>query len=107
MLSYITKIARNIESLKNIVPQEAYQKELHLLETLLEHKNNMLQVVEELSSGMKTATSILDLYQRGLYYSSTLLPKLQTLRSEVDALEKLSDIHTWPIPSYYDLLFNL
>lgn len=107
VLSYITKIAQNIESLKNIVPKEAYQKELQLLETLLEHKNNMLQIVEELSNGMKTATSILDLYQRGLYYSSSLLPKLQKLRKEVDALEKLSDVHTWPIPSYYDLLFNL
>lgn len=107
VLSYITKIAQNIESLKNIVSQEAYQEEILLLEKLLTHKNEMLKYIEELSNGMKTAVSIVDLYQRGIYYSSNLLPKLQKLRHEVDSLEKLSDVHTWPIPSYYDLLFNL
>lgn len=35
------------------------------------------------------------------------MPKLQTLRQEVDALERLDDAHTWPIPSYYELLFKL
>lgn len=67
----------------------------------------MLQSIHELVDGMKTATSIVDQYQRAQYYSNTLIPKLADLRKVVDILEKESDKHTWPIPSYYDLLFNL
>ena len=80
VLAYITKIAQNIDVLKSI---------------------------HELVDGMKTATSIVDQYQRAQYYSNTLIPKLADLRKVVDILEKESDKHTWPIPSYYDLLFNL
>lgn len=64
VLSYITKIAKNINNLKELVPQESYQAELQLLNQLLTHKNNMLRSIEELTDGMKTAISIGDLYAK-------------------------------------------
>lgn len=107
VLAYITKIAQNIDILKSLVEETEYQEEKKLLKTLLTNKNEMLQSIHELVDGMKTATSIVDQYQRAQYYSNTLIPKLTNLRKVVDILEKESDKHTWPIPSYYDLLFNL
>lgn len=107
VLAYITKIAQNIDVLKSLVEETEYQEEKKLLKTLLTNKNEMLQSIHELVDGMKTATSIVDQYQRAQYYSNTLIPKLADLRKVVDILEKESDKHTWPIPSYYDLLFNL
>ncbi|SQC97307.1 Uncharacterised protein [Fusobacterium necrophorum subsp. necrophorum] len=87
VLGYITKIAQNIESLKSLVEEKEYQEEKKLLKTLLHHKNEMLQYIHELTDGMKTATSIMNQYQRAQYYSGTLVPKLAELRKVVDILE--------------------
>lgn len=107
ILSYIRKLAKTISSLQGIVEEVEYQSEKKLLAQLLQHKNAMLSSIEHLVEGLQTAISIESQYARCAYYSQNLLPELALLRSEVDALEKLANQHTWPIPSYYDLLFKL
>ena len=40
-----------------------------------------------------------------MYYHDTVIPGMNALRSEADALEMLTDKSYWPYPTYSDLLF--
>jgi len=41
------------------------------------------------------------------YCADTLVKMMQRLREDVDSLEHLTDRSAWPMPTYYDLLFNV
>lgn len=56
---------------------------------------------------MASAIKIEDLYQRARFYANEVKPTLEKLREKVDKLEEKIATDAWPIPSYYDLLFNL
>jgi glutamine synthetase len=39
------------------------------------------------------------------YFSSVIVPDMDAVRAEADALELLTDKSYWPFPTYSDLLF--
>ena len=67
----------------------------------------MLILTDKLEENLEKAIKIQDLYLRAKFYSNEVLPTLENLREKVDKLEEKIATDAWPIPSYYDLLFNL
>lgn len=40
-------------------------------------------------------------------YRESVIPRMNTLRDKVDAVEKIVEASRWPFPTYEDLLFSL
>jgi glutamine synthetase type III len=47
------------------------------------------------------------MWQTGSDIAHTLMPKLEDLRTAVDALEAVFPARKWPFPQYSELLFTL
>ena len=58
--------------------------------------NDLRHILEAVPQGAQKAAD---------YYRDRVIPAMQTLRSEADALETMTDKSFWPYPTYSDLLF--
>ena len=45
--------------------------------------------------------------EAAFYYKKNVIPKMDALRSVVDAMEVLTAREFWPVPTYGDILFRL
>lgn len=48
-----------------------------------------------------------DCHTAGLHCKERILPAMQAVRAQADALEQATPCSVWPLPSYEELLFNL
>jgi glutamine synthetase len=48
-----------------------------------------------------------DCQARANYYRDHIIPAMEALRAEADALEMLVAKDLWPLPSYGDILFSV
>ena len=81
--------------------------DIDILKEIILLKNDMLIFTDKLEENLASAIKIEDLYQRARFYANEVKPTLEKLREKVDKLEEKIATDAWPIPSYYDLLFNL
>ncbi|MBF1204974.1 MAG: glutamine synthetase type III, partial [Fusobacterium periodonticum] len=100
--------SKSIHRSRKIFPDEdLFQYDIGILKDIILLKNDMLILTDKLEENLEKAIKIQDLYQRAKFYSNEVLPTLENLREKVDKLEEKIATDAWPIPSYYDLLFNL
>ena len=105
---YINNISQMINNVRTALGEEEfiqYDKE-HLIK-VIGYKNRLKDTITKLNEGTKKAFSISDCYKKAVYYDTELIPILNEMRVIVDELELLIEKSVWPIPSYFDLLFNL
>jgi len=108
VIKYISNLSKSIHRSRKIFPDEdLFQYDIGILKDIILLKNDMLILTDKLEENLEKAIKIQDLYQRAKFYSNEVLPTLENLREKVDKLEEKIATDAWPIPSYYDLLFNL
>jgi glutamine synthetase len=62
---------------------------------------------DRLEKALSGAQEIEEPVARARAYRESVVPRMETLRTKVDTLEKLVDRKHWPFPTYEDLLFSL
>ena len=74
-----------------------------LIKRLSTHTERLYEAVD----GLKKALSVLpkEVEAAAAGYRNRVIPAMQALRQEADALEELTDKRCWPYPTYSDLLF--
>lgn len=105
---YVTGISQMISSVREALKDEKYiqyDKE-HLLK-VIKLKSELKDTITDLNKGLESALEMTDLYETAVYYRDQLFPIMNNMRDIVDQLELLVEGSLWPIPTYYDLLFNL
>jgi len=105
---YVTSISQMITSVREALKDEKYiqyDKE-HLLK-VIKLKSELKDTITDLNKGLDKALEMTDMMKTAIYYRDKLFPILNKMRAVVDSLELLVDGNLWPIPTYYDLLFNL
>lgn len=105
---YVTCISQMISSVKKALEDDKYvqyDKE-HLLK-VIKLKSELKDTITDLNNGLDKVLNMSDTVEMGLYYRDELYPIMHKMRDIVDSLELLVDGNLWPIPTYYDLLFNL
>jgi len=108
VIKYISNLSKSIHRSRKIFPDEdLFQYDIGILKDIILLKNDMLILTDKLEENLEKTIKIQDLYQRAKFYSNEVLPTLENLREKVDKLEEKIATDAWPIPSYYDLLFNL
>lgn len=78
--------------------------ELSLIKNLSAHTDALYDAVENLKKAMSIISKG-DPEVTAAKYHNRVVPAMQALRAEADALEELTDKSFWPYPTYSDLLY--
>ena len=85
-------------------PASVYESETQ--RTLMTRADALFRAVEGLSGAVEAAPHA-DLEETADYYRDVILPKMDAVRREADALETRTSREFWPFPTYLDLLFGV
>jgi len=77
--------------------------ELRITEQLSAHTDRLYETVELLKKSLAELPK--DPQAAAKKFQSVVIPFMQQLREEADALEVLTDKNYWPYPAYSDLLY--
>ena len=87
---------------------DVYKKEDYeavTLNKIREHKPKIMKGIEQIESLLSESdmNSSLD---KAFYYREKVLPLMDEIREDTDALERICDRECWPMPTYFQLLFG-
>ncbi|WP_329903728.1 glutamine synthetase III [Porphyromonas pogonae] len=106
---YQTMLLDNVAKLKDVFPEDEYEKlsegPKNLISKMSYHLSNVHRMVYEMTEARKIANQIEDLRGRALAYQETVSPYLDQIRYHIDHLELIVDDNMWPLPKYRELLF--
>lgn len=104
-MDYATFLASSIGSFKAAGAKPSVQEDvLRKLGTLLA---SSYEFVGRLESAVEKAKGSVDCIRKAETYRDEVVPAMQALRADVDAMEMLLPRDKWPVPAYADLLFKL
>ena len=104
-IDYATLLADSTVSLKSAsIPAPVQEDLLKKVSALLASAYKNLATLE--ASAVK-AQKIDDTVKQAETYRDKVIPAMQTLRVDIDALEMLVPADMWPVPTYAELLFKL
>jgi glutamine synthetase len=63
--------------------------------------------LNSLEAAVSKAQGIGESVKKAETYRDEVVPAMQALRSDIDAIEMLVPRDMWPVPTYVDLLFKL
>lgn len=102
---YMANLASNIVTVKSAISGADMDEHEALLKTLLKGVNATGKCVRELIARHDAAEAIEDLQEQANAYAEKVIPAMEALRAEVDALECIVERDYWPVPTYNDILF--
>lgn len=106
-VSYQTKLAANIKSLKDAgLPETAYASQTAILTEIAEHIQTVYTKVDAMTEARKAANNLLDTREKAIAYCDTIKEAFfDDIRYSADKLELLVNDVAWPLPKYRELLF--
>ncbi len=103
-IGYQSGLAKSIARVTSVLGSEpAAQKEM--LKELSETISAVKSGLDKLSEIFKAAADIHDETKKAKFYSTDLLPAMNSVRSSIDSLEGMVDDEKWPLPKYWEMLF--
>lgn len=105
VVSQVYQLADSIAKLDALNVKTKTQKELlSKLSVHLDSANEKLAKLEKLT---EKAQGIAKAPKQAAAYRDEVIPTMNSLREDIDALEDLMPKNLWPVPSYADMLFKL
>jgi glutamine synthetase len=106
-ISYQSKLASNIQSLKDLgLPETQYSGQMKLLNQISGHIQKVYEQVEAMVEKRKVANNLEDTREKAIAYCDTIKEAFfDDIRYSADKLELLVNDHAWPLPKYRELLF--
>ena len=74
-----------------------------LIRSLSGHTDSLYDAIETLGHALENVPKTAE--TAAMYYHDTIVPGMNALRREADALEAMTEKTYWPYPTYSDLLF--
>jgi glutamine synthetase len=105
--AYLSDVASTAAAKMSVLPTLNCTVERDLLTKLSELNAKAYAALEILKQREAEATAIVDVVARAEAYRDLVLPAMETLRTNVDAMETITASKYWPIPTYGDLLFRI
>ncbi len=102
---YMANLASNITTVKAAITGANMDEHEALLNVLLKGVNATAKCVRELIAQHDAAEAIEDLQEQANAYAQKVIPAMEALRAEIDALECIVERDYWPVPTYNDILF--
>ena len=105
--AYMAKLAETAASKMAVLPDICCDVEKDILRQLSELNASAYKNLQTLKSAEKAAFAITDNVARATAYRNEVLPAMQALRRDVDAMEELTASEYWPLPTYGDMMFRV
>lgn len=102
---YMADVASTINSVKTALSGVDMSEHEGVLNYLVKGNNAAAACVRTLMKVHEEAEAIEDLQEQANFYADTVIPAMDALRAEIDALESVVESSYWPVPSYNDILF--
>jgi glutamine synthetase len=102
---YATFLADSISSFNAVSVGASVQEDL--LKNLGALLVSSYKTLTSLEAAVSNAQGIAESVKKAETYRDEVVPAMQSLRSDIDAIEMLVPSDLWPVPTYADLLFKL
>jgi len=106
---YQSVLLDNLYKIKNLFPADKCAKisaqDLAAIERISEHIAIIREEVAAMVEARKVANRIGEERQKAIAYHDTVVPRMETIRYNIDKLELEVDDEMWPLPKYRELLF--
>jgi len=106
--SYQSDLIDNVYKMKEILGPEAdalAATNIDLIKKIARHVKAIEEGVNQLVDARKVANVIESEYEKAMAYYNTVVPKMESIRHDIDKLEEIVDDRMWPLPKYRELLF--
>ncbi len=105
VMSYTGELSQTIASLRSAGASSSVQKEVLSEVTML--LDSASKKLETLQGALKKAQGISEAHAKAASFRDKVVPAMNDLRKDIDALETIVPTSSWPVPSYADMLFKL
>lgn len=102
---YAAEISRHLEEMKAVLPGADYSYQEKKLTSLLEGALIINQTLDELHTKHLESLEIKDQQERANMNAHVIIPIMKKLRDAVDSMEIIVERHSWPVPTYNEILF--
>ena len=102
---YMADLASNITTVKAAVSGADMTETEKILEVIVSGADKAAKATRELIKIHNAAEAIEDPQEQANAYANEVIPAMDALRAEIDALECVVERAYWPVPTYNDILF--
>ena len=102
---FLGELSNTVSSKKNVNGNIPSSSEIKLIEKLSALNDLADAAVEKLESDLKKVTG--DKIAQAQYMAHNIIPDMESLRSAVDEMEKLTYSKYWCMPTYFDILYSV
>ena len=108
-MAYQTKLAQNVASLKQILPDDEFKtvaaSNLALISEISQRVKTIEEGCQQLTDARKVANKIDSEREKAIAYHDTVEPLMDSIRYHIDKLEAKVDDEVWTLPKYREMLF--
>lgn len=105
-LNYQSRLVNNVKGLKEIgLDAKTYESQLDIIQRISEHVNLVKKGVDAMTEERKKANKLTDVRKMAAAYDDKVKPYFDTIRYNIEKLERIVDDSVWPMPKYRELLF--
>ena len=109
VVAYQTKLAQNVASLKQILPDDEFKtvaaSNLALISEISQRVKTIEEGCQQLTDARKVANKIESEREKAIAYHDTVEPLMDSIRYHIDKLEAKVDDEVWTLPKYREMLF--
>ncbi len=109
VVAYQTKLAQNVASLKQILPDDEFKtvaaSNLALISEISQRVKTIEEGCQQLTDARKIANKIESEREKAIAYHDTVEPLMDSIRYHIDKLEAKVDDEVWTLPKYREMLF--
>lgn len=102
---YMANLANDIQAVKSVLPDEDLGAHIALLKKITRGAAAAAKATGDLVEAHDAAVEIEDEQEAANFYANKVVPCMEALRAEIDALECYVERSYWPVPTYNDMLF--
>ena len=103
--AYAAEVADNMGKVLAVVPDADLSPQRDILQKLNEGVKRIDSLLRELDEKHHATRAIPDQQECANHNAGEVIPLMDALRAEIDALEIVVSAKHWPVPSYNDILF--
>jgi len=104
-VKYQNDLASSIKKTSDILGADAVKDQKDLLASVAAYIGEIKKGAEKLNSVTKEAHKVEGEQAHAEFYCSKVKDAMNSLRENIDALEKIADNDLWPLPKYWEMLF--
>ena len=102
---YMADLASNITTVKAAISGADMTEAESVLEVIIAGADKAAKATRELIKVHNAAEAIEEPQEQANAYANEVIPAMDALRAEIDALECVVERDYWPVPTYNDILF--